>query len=66
MSIDLSTAGVVLPISLIAALACTVWYGRIHGFQHTGPILMIVFAWLVPVIGPIAAIAYQLAARSDA
>lgn len=52
MDIDLTLFGQILSISLALAVVETIWFARRKDLHKPAFTILVVFAWLVPVVGP--------------
>lgn len=53
MDVSLTLFGQIFSVSILATAVCTYWYARTASPHTTAGVVLLVFAWIVPVIGPI-------------
>jgi 4-amino-4-deoxy-L-arabinose transferase-like glycosyltransferase len=63
MDINLTLLGQILPISLALTIIGTIWFARRKDLHKLAISILVIFAWLIPVIGP-ACLLSVLATRS--
>ena len=65
MDISFTVAGQVLSISIISTVIGTIWFARRNELHNPAYSILVIFAWLIPIIGP-ACLLTVLASRSRA
>ena len=65
MAIDLTLFGQLISISIISTAIGTIWFARRKELHKPAYSILVIFAWLTPVIGP-ACLLTVLATRSRA
>ncbi len=65
MDVNLTLLGQVFSISIISTVIGTIWFARRKEMHKPAYSILVIFAWLIPVIGP-ACLLTVLASRSRA
>ena len=65
MDVSMSLIGQLLLIHIIVCFTCTVWYARRPSLRTTGGSMLLIFAWLMPVIGVLCRAIFLAAASKD-
>ncbi len=65
IEIEAGLFGQIIVVSFLAATAGTVWYSRRPGVHTTAGALLVVFAWIVPIFGPISLLIFLAALPSE-
>lgn len=60
-----SQLSLVLFGSFVAAAVATLWYARRPAIRSRGASVLVIFAWLMPVLGPLCLLIFLAAAKSD-
>ena len=51
MDINITLFGQLFLFHIVVAAACTAWYARRPSVHTTGSALLVIFAWLIPILG---------------
>lgn len=64
MDMNMTLLGQLLVVHIVVAAACTAWYARRPSVHTTGSTLLVIFAWLVPLVGVMCLVVFLLGSRN--